>query len=208
MTKSFDFAKFFKIAVLAAAAITIIGVLLLVILGSGTHSAYCGGNIGFAFYLKAFITVLLSCGLITLYYGIRFRKKHGFKAGLVASLSACVSAVTSFFICVIFRAPLNGYVFSVILFAVTISLICSVIHFDFLNKSSRKKEKEEQSPSARGFRRILLFLFIILVILFVAFLAALLMDANMLTFYAFPACVSVIFSSIFTFCACGKLYNY
>ncbi len=207
MTKSFDFAKFFKIMALAAAAIVVIGGLLLVLLGSGTHSAYCGGNLGFAFYLKAVITVILSCGLITLYYGIRFRKKHGFKAGLVASLSACVAALTSFFICVIFRAPLNGYVFSVILFAVTISLICSVIHFDFLNSSSRKKSSDDKSPSAKGFRRIFLFLFIILAVLFVAFVAALVMDANMLTFYAFPACVSVLFSSVFTFCACGKLYQ-
>ncbi len=209
MTKSFDFAKLFKLAALAAAGITVIGALLLIILGSGTHPAFCGGNIGFTFYLKAFLAVLFSCALITLYFGIRFRKKHGFKAGLIASLSACVSALTSFFICVIFRAPLCGYVFSVVLLAVCISLICAVVHFDFLNNTSRKKSKnvEEQSASARGFRRVLLFLFVILVILFVAFIAALLLDANMLTFYAFPACVTVVFSSIFTFCACGRLFS-
>lgn len=209
MTKSFDFAKLFKLVALAALAICVIGALLLVILGGDTYSAYRDGNLGFAFYLKAIITVILCCALITLYFGVRFRKKHGFKAGLIASLSACVSALTSFFICVIFRAPLCGYVFSVILLAVCISLVCSVVHFDFLNKSSRKKSKnvEEKSPSAKGFRRLLLFLFIILVILFVAFVAALILDATLLTFYAFPACVTVIFSSIFTFCACGKLFE-
>ncbi|MBQ8572679.1 MAG: hypothetical protein IJ451_04360 [Ruminococcus sp.] len=208
MTKSFDFAKLFKLALLAAFAICVIGALLLVILGGDTYSAFRDGNLGFAFYLKAIITVILVCALITLYFGIRFRKKNGFKAGLVTSLSACVSALTSFFICVIFRAPLCGYVFSVILLAVCISLMCSVVHFDFLNSSSRKKNKAEvKSPSARGFRRIILFLFIILVILFVAFIAALLLDATLLTFYCFPACVTVIFSSIFTFCACGKLFE-
>lgn len=209
MTKSFDFAKLFKLVALAAVAVCVIGALLLMILGGDTYSAYRDGNLGFAFYLKAIITVILSCGLITLYFGVRFRKKHGFKAGLIASLSACVSALTSFFICVIFRAPLCGYAFSVILLAVCISLVCSVVHFDFLNKTSRKKSKnaEEKSPSARGFRRILLFLFVILVILFVAFVAALVLDATLLTFYCFPACVTVIFSSIFTFCACGKLFE-
>jgi len=87
--------------------------------------------------------------------------------------------------------------------------MCSVVHFDFLNYSSRKKSKadEEQSASAKGFRRLLLFLFIILVILFVAFVAALILDATLLTFYAFPACVTVIFSSVFTFSACGKLFE-
>lgn len=208
MTKSFDFAKLFKLVALAALAICVIGALLLVILGGDTYSAFRDGNLGFTFYLKAVITVILSCSLITLYFGVRFRKKHGFKAGLIASLSACVSALTSFFICVIFRAPLCGYAFSVILLAICISLVCSVVHFDFLNSSSRKKSKvEEKSPSAKGFRRILLFLFIILVILFVAFVAALILDATLLTFYAFPACVTVIFSSIFTFCACGKLFE-
>ncbi len=207
MTKSFDFAKLFKLAALAALAITVIGALLLVLLGGDTFIAYRDGNLGFAFYLKAIITVILACALITLYFGIRFRKKQGFKAGLIASLSACVSALTSFFICVIFRAPLCGYVFSVILLAVCISLMCSVVHFDFLNHSRKKnKSEEEKSPSAKGFRRLLLFLFVILVILFVAFIAALILDATLLTFYAFPACVTVIFSSIFTFCACGKLY--
>lgn len=209
MTKSFDFAKLFKLVALAAAAICVIGTLLLLILGGDTYSAFRDGNLGFTFYLKAFITVLMICGLITLYFGIRFRKKHGFKAGLVTSLSACVSALTSFFICVIFRAPLCGYAFSVILLAVCISLMCSVVYFDFLNSSSRKKSKSEdgKSPSAKGFRRLLLFLFIILVILFVAFVAALILDATLLTFYAFPACVTVIFSSIFTFSACGKLFE-
>ena len=162
MTKSFDFAKLFKLAAVAAAGITVIGVLLLIILGSGTHPAYSGGNIGSTFYLKAFLAVVFACALITLYFGIRFRKKHGFKAGLIASVSAFVSAFTSFFICVIFRAPLCGYVFSVILLAVCISLICAVVHFDFLNSTSRKKHKntEEKSASAEGFRRILLFLFV------------------------------------------------
>ncbi len=209
MTKSFDFAKLFKLAALSALAITIIGALLLIVLGGDTFIAYRDGNLGFVFYLKAIIAVLLSCALITLYFGLRFRKKHGLKAGLIASLSACVSALTSFFICVIFRAPLCGYVFSVILLAICISLMCSVVHFDFLNYSLRKKGKsdEEKSPSAKGFRRLLLFLFVILVILFVAFIAALVLDATLLTFYAFPACVTVIFSSIFTFCACGKLFK-
>ena len=209
MTKSFDFAKLFKLVALAAVAICVIGTLLLIILGGDTFLAYRDGNLGFAFYLKAIIAVILAVGLITLYFGIRFRKKHGFKAGLVISLSASVSALTSFFICVIFRAPLCGYVFSVILLAVCISLICSVIHFDFLNRSSKKSKhsSEQQSPSAKGFVRIFLFLLIILAILFVAFVAALVLDATLLTFYAFPACVTVVFSSIFTFCACGKLFE-
>lgn len=209
MTKSFDFAKLFKLACLAAAAVTAIGALLLVIMGGDTFPAYRDGNLGFVFYLKAVITVLLSVGLITLYFGLRFRKKGGFKAGLVASLSACVSALTSFFICVIFRAPLCGYSFSVILLAVCISLMCSVVHFDFLNGSMRKKNKtaDEVSPSAKGFRRLLLFLLVILVILFVAFVAALILDATLLTYYCFPACVTVIFSSVFTFSACGKLFE-
>lgn len=207
MTKSFDFAKLFKLVALAALAIVVIGTVLLLVLGGDTFIAYRDGNLGFVFYLKAVIAVVLACALITLYFGIRFRKKKGFKAGLIASLSACVSALTSFFICVIFRAPLCGYVFSVILLAVCISLMCSVVHFDFLNYSRKKnKSEEEKSPSAKGFRRLLLFLFVILVILFVAFVAALVLDATLLTFYAFPACVTVIFSSIFTFCACGKLY--
>lgn len=209
MTKSFDFAKLFKLVALAAVGIVVIGALLLLILGGDTFLAFRDGNLGFVFYLKAIITVVLACGLITLYFGIRFRKKHGFKAGIIASLSACVSALTSFFICVIFRAPLCGYAFSVILLAICISLMCSVVHFDFLNRSSRKKSKgdDEQSASARGFRRLLLFLFVILVILFVAFVAALILEANLLTFYCFPACVTVIFSSIFTFSACGKLFE-
>lgn len=210
MNKSFDFGKLFKLAALAALAIVVIGVVMLVFFGSNTHAPYSDGNLGVAFYLKAVISVILVCGLVTLYFGIRFRKKHGFKAGLVASLSACVSALTSFFICVIFRAPLCGYAFSVVLFAVCISFVCSVVHFDFLNTYSYKKnktQKDESSASARGFRRLLLFLFIILVILFVAFISALLLDATLLTFYAFPACVTVIFSSIFTFCACGKLFE-
>lgn len=209
MTNSFDFAKLFKLVALAAAGIVVIGVLLLLILGGDTFLAYRDGNLGFVFYLKAIITVILTCGLITLYFGIRFRKKQGLKAGLIASLSACVSALTSFFICVIFRAPLCGYAFSVILLAVCISLMCSVVHFDFLNSSSRKKSKtgNEQSSSAKGFRRMLLFLFVILVILFVAFIAALILEANLLTFYCFPACVTVIFSSVFTFSACGKLFK-
>lgn len=208
MTKSFDFAKLFKLVALAAVAIVFIGTLLLFILGGDTFLAFRDGNLGFVFYLKAAITVILACVLITLYFGVRFRKKKGLKAGLIASFSACVSALTSFFICVIFRAPLCGYVFSVILLAVCISLMCSVVHFDFLNKSSKKKTKtEEKSPSAKGFRRLLVFLSVILVILFVAFLAALILDATLLTFYAFPACVTVIFSSIFTFCACGKLFE-
>lgn len=208
MTKSFDFGKLFKLVALAAAAIVLIGALLLMILGGDTFTAFRDGNLGFVFYLKSVITVLLACGLITLYFGIRLRKKQGFKAGLITSLSACVSALTSFFICVIFRAPLCGYVFSVILLAVCISLMCSVVHFDFLNNAARKKGKaDEQSASAKGFRRLLLFLFIILVILFVAFLAALILDATLLTFYAFPACVTVIFSSVFTFSACGKFFS-
>ena len=58
MTKSFDFGKLFKLVALAAAAICGIGVLLLLILGGDTFSAYRDGNLGFAFYLKALVNVL------------------------------------------------------------------------------------------------------------------------------------------------------
>lgn len=207
MNKAIDLSKLFKLVVLAAVAIVIIGTAILLIFGGGTLPAYCDGNLDFVFYIKCIITTVLACGLITLYFGIRFRGKNGFKAGLVTSLSACVSALASFFICVIFRAPLCSYVFSVILLAVCISLICAVVHFDFLGNTAKKSKSDGTSPSAKAFIRLLLFLFIILVVLFVAFLAALILDATLLTFYAFPACVTIVFSSVFTLSACGKLFD-
>lgn len=210
MNKSFDLAELFKLVVLGAAGIIFVGLILFFTIGSNTYDVYADGNLNLTFYLKALIAGLLVCGLETLYFGIRFRKKGGFRAGLLASLSSVVSAVTSFFICVIFRAPLCGYVFSVMLLAVCVSLICAAVHFDFLSTGSKKGKKgakESAPPAAKALRRLALFLLLTLVILLVAFVCALILDANMLIFYAFPAIVTVIFSTVFTLSTCGRLFD-
>lgn len=210
MDKTFDISKFFKLFVLAAFLIVLLGTVLLIFLGGETHLIYANGNLDFSFYVKAVLTTVFICILVSLYYAVRFRKKNGFKAGLISGAVACVCALTSFFICVIFRAPLCSYVFPVILLSVCESFVCSVVFFDFLNNTTKKSKKgndKNSSATALAFAKLRSFIFLILAILLVAFVAALILGADLLTCYAFPCMMAVLFSALFSLSSYGKFFG-
>ena len=68
-----------------------------------------------SFFVKALVAVLITAVLVVVYVGIRFRKIGGVSASLTAFCALILDLLTAFFICVIFRLPIDMNFMAVVL---------------------------------------------------------------------------------------------
>ncbi len=207
-----NFNKLFKPVLIISAAITLLGILFLLLFSGGTFATFTVQNLRFSLFAKAFVTSLLVFATTLLYFIIRFKKKGVF-LGLFAALSAVLGAVVAFTLCIVCRAPLGEYTFALMLFAVALSYVTSVLFANNLTvkNATRKKgdEPAEDNYSIAAeltWKNLVYVLVVICVVIAVAFAASLVFAVKVVSFYALPAIIVTIFSVVQTIAVGCKLY--
>lgn len=89
------------------------------------------------FFVKSLIAVLITAVLVVVYVGIRFRKIGGVSASLTAFCSLILDLLTAFFICVIFRLPIDMNFMAVVLTILGYSLNDTIVIYDRVRENKR-----------------------------------------------------------------------
>ena len=83
-----------------------------------------------SFFAKSLVAVLITAVLVVVYVGIRFRKIGGVSASLTAFCALILDLLTAFFICVIFRLPIDMNFMAVVLTILGYSLNDTIVIYD------------------------------------------------------------------------------
>lgn len=94
-------------------------------------------SVGSRFFLKALVAVLLAWILVIVYVGVRFRKIGGVSAGITALIALVHDILVAFFICVIFRLPIDANFIAVVLTLLGYSLNSTIIIYDRVRENRR-----------------------------------------------------------------------
>ena len=90
-----------------------------------------------SFFAKSIAAVLITAILVVIYVGIRFRKIGGVSASLTAFCSLILDLLTAFFICVIFRLPIDMNFMAVVLTILGYSLNDTIVIYDRIRENKR-----------------------------------------------------------------------
>ena len=94
-------------------------------------------SVGSRFFLKALVSVLLAWILVIVYVGVRFRKIGGVSAGITALIALVHDILVAFFICVVFRLPIDANFIAVVLTLLGYSLNSTIIIYDRVRENRR-----------------------------------------------------------------------
>lgn len=94
-------------------------------------------NVAGSFFVKALVAVLITAVLVVVYVGIRFRKIGGVSASLTAFCALILDLLTAFFICVIFRLPIDMNFMAVVLTILGYSLNDTIVIYDRVRENKR-----------------------------------------------------------------------
>ncbi|MBR6502258.1 MAG: protein translocase subunit SecF [Clostridia bacterium] len=89
------------------------------------------------FFGKCLVAVLITAVLVVIYVAIRFRKIGGVSASLAAFCALILDLLTAFFICVIFRLPIDMNFMAVVLTILGYSLNDTIVIFDRIRENRR-----------------------------------------------------------------------
>ena len=94
-------------------------------------------TIASTFFVKSLVAVLITAVLVIVYVGIRFRKIGGVSASLTAFCALILDLLTAFFICVIFRLPIDMNFMAVVLTILGYSLNDTIVIYDRVRENKR-----------------------------------------------------------------------
>lgn len=90
-----------------------------------------------SFFLKSLVAILITAILVIVYVGIRFRKIGGISAALTAFCALILDLLVAFFICVIFRLPIDMNFMAVVLTILGYSLNDTIVIYDRVRENKR-----------------------------------------------------------------------
>lgn len=93
------------------------------------------------FFVKSLVAVLITALLVVVYVGLRFRKIGGVSASLTAFCSLILDLLTAFFVCVIFRLPIDMNFMAVVLTILGYSLNDTIVIYDRIREIKRQNPK-------------------------------------------------------------------
>ncbi len=192
-----------KILLLVSAALTVLAVAVMLIFGGNTYASFTFRNLTFNLFIKAFVLSVLVFAVTTGYFFLRF-KKNALHLGIFTALSAVISGVVSFDLCVLCRAPLGDLTFAVMLLSVATVYVTSVIFANNISRktSKKKKQKEAVSPfdsAVASTRKSLATVFaVIIVTLVAAAILSFVFSAFTLALCAAPAIIAIAYSIALT----------
>ena len=167
------------------------------------------------FFLKSLVAVLITAVLVVIYVGIRFKKIGGVSASLTAFCALILDLLTAFFICVIFRLPIDMNFMAVVLTILGYSLNDTIVIYDRVreNKSMYPEmplsENVDKSVSNTLVRNIVTTVTTVCAVLTIVVVSEL-FGLTTLRSFAIPMAfglVSGCFSSLFISCPLWVMYK-
>lgn len=89
------------------------------------------------FFIKSLVAVLITAALVVVYVGIRFRKIGGVSASLTAFCALILDLLVAFFMCVIFRLPIDMNFMAVVLTILGYSLNDTIVIYDRVRENKQ-----------------------------------------------------------------------
>ena len=89
------------------------------------------------FFIKSLVAVLITAVIVIIYVGIRFRKIGGVSAAITAFCALILDLLVAFFICVIFRLPIDMNFMAVVLTILGYSLNDTIVIYDRVRENKR-----------------------------------------------------------------------
>ena len=89
------------------------------------------------FFVKSLVAVIITAILVVIYVGIRFKKIGGVSASLTAFCALILDLLTAFFVCVIFRLPIDMNFMAVVLTSLGYSLNDTIVIYDRVRENKR-----------------------------------------------------------------------
>ena len=90
-----------------------------------------------SFFLKSLVAVLITAALVVVYVGIRFKKIGGVSAAFTALCALVLDLLVSFFVCVIFRLPIDSNYMAVVLTILGYSLNDTIVIYDRVRENHK-----------------------------------------------------------------------
>ena len=90
-----------------------------------------------SFFVKSLVAILITAALVVVYVGIRFKKIGGVSAALTALCALVLDLLVSFFVCVIFRLPIDSNYMAVVLTILGYSLNDTIVIYDRVRENSK-----------------------------------------------------------------------
>ena len=167
------------------------------------------------FFTKSLVAVLITAILVVVYVGIRFKKIGGVSASLTAFCALIVDLLTAFFICVIFRLPIDMNFMAVVLTILGYSLNDTIVIYDRVRENKRLfpnmslSENVDKSVTDTMVRNIVTTVTTVCAVLTIVVVSELFAITSLRSF-AIPMIFGLIsgcFSSLFISCPLWVLYK-
>lgn len=94
-------------------------------------------TMGWKFFLKCIVAVLIACALMVLYVTLRFKKIGGLAAGMMALVALFHDVMMIYFLYVILRMPLDGNFIAVVLMILGYSLNDTIVIYDRIRENRK-----------------------------------------------------------------------
>lgn len=169
-------------------------------------------TVGSSFFAKSIYAIVLSCLLVAIYVGFRFRKIGGVSAALTAIAALVHDIAIAYFAYIIFGFTIGGNFIAVMLTILGYSLNDTIVIYDRireneLNFDGKKPIREIVNISVtQSFRRTLITSITTFVAISCVTVVALIFGLDSILSFSVPMSIGVVAGSYSSICIAGALY--
>lgn len=102
-----------------------------------SESSSVESTMGWKFFLKCIVAVVIACALMVLYVTFRFKKIGGLAAGMMALVALFHDILMIYFLYVILRMPIDGNFIAVVLMILGYSLNDTIVIYDRIRENRK-----------------------------------------------------------------------
>ena len=169
-------------------------------------------TVGASFFGKSIYAIVLSCLLVAIYVGFRFRKIGGVSAAITAIIALIHDAAIAYFAYIIFGFTIGGNFIAVMLTILGYSLNDTIVIYDRIRENElvydgKKPIREVVNISiTQSFRRTLITSITTFVAISCVTVVALIFGLNSILSFSVPMSIGVVAGSFSSVCIAGPLY--
>lgn len=169
-------------------------------------------TVGSSFFAKSIYAIVLSCLLVAIYVGFRFRKIGGLSAALTAIAALVHDILIAYFAYIVFGFTIGGNFIAVMLTILGYSLNDTIVIYDRIRENElyyngKKPIREIVNISiTQSFRRTLITSITTFVAISCVTVVALIFGLDSILSFSVPMSIGVVAGSYSSVCIAGPLY--
>lgn len=170
-------------------------------------------SMGWKFFLKCIVAVVVACALMVVYVAFRFKKIGGLSAGVMALVALFHDVIMIYFTFIIFRMPIDSNFIAVTLMILGYSLNDTIVIYDRVRENRNRMGGKKvdyamlfNTSATQVFRRTLCTSITTLVAIVSVFAFAIAFNIQSVVTFALPMMVGVISGCYSSICIAGPLW--